>query len=140
MIAFHNSLIEVPEWGTANLIEILWLFSGLMALSFAGLRIRPLWIDYQLSKRLGYDDLRIIARGYLRREALRVVTAASIIFIGSYTCLVDSVVAGPARVTVGVLIITAALFVISLIVSVNSILDWRDRALTIEIVNRRKNE
>lgn len=136
MIAFHNSLIEIPEWGTITLIEVLWLASGLMALAFASLRIRPLWIDYELTKRLGDADLYIIARGYLRREALRIVTALAITFIGAYSVLTNPAFSGPARVSVGGLLVTASLFVVSLIVSMNSILDWHDRVRTMEIIRR----
>jgi len=137
MIAFHNSLIEIPEWGTINLIEVLWLASGLMALTFASLRIRPLWVDYELSKRVGDADLCIIARGYLRRETLRIVTALAITLIGVYSVLTDPAIPGPARVSVAGLLITVGLFVISLVVSINSILDWHDRVRTMEIVRRR---
>ena len=137
MIAFHHSLIEIPSWGRVTLIEVLWLASGIMALAFATLRIQPLWIDYQITKRLGKQDLCIIAFGYLRREILRIVTASSITFIGIYVCVTSPMIPGPARVSITGLIITACLFLISLIVSLNSILDWRDRNNTIEIVNRR---
>lgn len=137
MIAFHNSVIEIPSWQTVTLIEALWLASGLMALAFASLRIHPLWVDYELTKRLDQEDLCIIARGYLRREVLRIVTGAAITIIGVYAVSTNSLVPGPARVSVAGLLITASLFLISLIVSLNSILDWRDRANTIAIVLKR---
>jgi hypothetical protein len=133
---FSNTVIEIPQWGSATLIEILWLASGLMALSFSSLRIHALWVDYQLTMRLGHADLCIIARGYLRREVLRIVTALAITFIGVYSVLTDPLLPGPARISISGLLITASLFVISLIVSVNSVLDWHDRIRTMEIVRR----
>ena len=137
VIAFHNSLIDIPSWGRVTLIEILWLASGLMALTFASLRVKPLWVDYTITKHLDQQDLCIIAYGYLRREVLRIITASSITFIGIYVCVTTPVTPGPARVTVTGLILTACLFVISLIVSLNSVLDWRDRNNTIAIVTKR---
>lgn len=138
-IAFHNTLIEVPAWGSATLVEILWLASGLMALLFSSLRIRPLWLDYQVTKRLKQEDLCIIAFGYLRREILRIVTAIDIALIGLWYVANSSPIPGPAKLTIGGLLITVGLFIISLIVSVNSVLDWRDRNNTIEIVRKRRH-
>lgn len=140
MISFHNSLIEIPEWGSISLIEILWLASGMFALGVSSMRIMPLWSDYQLTKQLDHKDLCIIARGYLRREILRIVTALIITFIGVYTVVTYPAMPGPARVSVAGILITAGLFLISLIVSIQSILDWRDRAKTIEIVTLRRDE
>jgi hypothetical protein len=137
MIAFHNSLIEIPEWGRVSLVEVLWLASGIMALTFATLRLKPLWIDYQITKRLDHEDLCIISFGYLRREVLRIVSALSIVVVGVYTCATNSAVPGPSRISVTGLVITASLFIISLAVSAQSILDWRDRNKTIAIVTKR---
>jgi len=139
-MGFHNSLIEIPQWGRVTLVEVLWLASGLMALTFALLRLKPLWIDYQITKRLDQADLCVISFGYLRREALRIVTALSIVFIGVYTCATTSVIPGPAKVSLTGLIITSSLFIVSLSVSAQSILDWRDRNKTIAIVTKRHHE
>lgn len=136
--AFHQTIIEIPQWGRVTLIEALWLLSGLMALCFAVLRIRPLWDDYQSSKRVGEEDLCVIAFGYLRREALRVATALCITYVGVWVCLTKSIVPGPARISLSGLFLTIALFIISLIVSIQSIMDWRNRNKTIEIVTKRK--
>lgn len=141
MIGFHQTLIEIPRWKTVTLVEALWLASGIMAMTFASLRLKPLWYDYQISKRLGQDDLCIIAFGYLRREALRVATALSIIGTGIWTCTTDSARPGPAVTSISGLFLTASLLSISLIVSVQSVMDWNDRNKTIDIVLKRdKNE
>lgn len=120
-------LIEIPQWGTLNLIEAIWLFSGLVALGFALLRIRSLWGDYMATKKIGQDDLCIIARGYLRREAIRIAQAITIIGIGIYAGLDPPAIPGPARTSITGLVLTAALILVSALVSIQSLLDWRDR-------------
>lgn len=127
MIALHNHIIEIPSWGTLTLIEAIWLWSGLLALTFAGLRMSPLLDDYRLAGKTSERDLSVIARGYLRRELIRVAQACTIIAIGVYTALEPSSVPGPARTSVVGLVITAALILLSLLVSLQSYLDWRDR-------------
>lgn len=119
--------IEIPQWGNATIVELAWLASGLLALLFASLRLRPLSQDFHNARGSREHDLFIIARGYFRRELLRIVQAVAIISIGLYAAQEPPVVPGPARTTVTGLILTAVLIVVSLIISVQSILDWRDR-------------
>lgn len=120
-------LIEIPQWGTMTLVEAIWLFSGLLAFACASLRIHPLVNDYHVASVSGEKDLHIIARGYMRREFIRITQASFIIAIGAYSALQPSVLPGPARVSVTGLIITAGLIAISFLVSLQSVLDWRDR-------------
>ena len=121
------TLIEIPQWSTVNLIELVWLCSGALALVFALARLRPLSTDYTNARASGEPDLVIIARGYLRREIIRVGQAASIIGIGLYAALEPPAIPGPARVSITGLVITAALISIALLVALQSYLDWRDR-------------
>lgn len=131
-----TTLIEIPQWGTWTLIEALWLAAGVLALGVSSVRIRVLWWDYQDTRALGEDDLRLLARGYLRREIVRIATATDIIAIGLYVGLQAAPVPGPAYVTVGALVLTAGLIVVALLVSVQSILDWRDRRAIREAIRR----
>jgi hypothetical protein len=121
------TIIEIPQWGTVTLIETVWLASGLVAFVFAALRMRPLLADYRLAVEAGEDDVCIIARGYLRRETIRVAQAVCVISIGLYAAVDAPVVPGPARVSIVGLVITGVLITISLLVALQSFLDWRDR-------------
>lgn len=120
-------LIEIPSWGPATLIEIIWLASGILALVAAGLRIRPLFGDFLFARASRERDLYVLARGYFRREVIRIGQGLAIASIGVYTVQQPSLIPGPARTTVTGLVLTAVLIVISLLVTVQSVLDWRDR-------------
>ncbi len=121
------TLIEIPQWGNTNLVEALWLLSGLVAFGCAGLRLHPLVIDYHLASASGANDLHVIARGYMRREVIRLVQATFVIAIGAYAAHEPSVIPGPAKVSITGLILTVALISISFLVALQSVFDWRDR-------------
>lgn len=120
-------LVEIPSWGPATLIELVWLGSGVLALLVAGLRLRPLLHDYFVAYETHERDLYVIARGYFRRELIRIGQAVAIIAVGLYTAQEPQVLPGPARTSITGLVLTAVLLVISLLVTFQSVLDWRDR-------------
>lgn len=128
------TLIEIPQWGTWNLIEIIWFASGVIALLFSGIRMRPLWWDVRDAWHANEKDLFILARGYLRRELVRIAQALCVVGIGLYTGFDEPLVPGPAKVTITALVITGALILISLLISVQSALDWRNRQEVKDIV------
>lgn len=121
------TLIEVPSWGTMSLIEALWLGSGLTALVFALLRMRPLWDDMRNVRDLKEDDLCVIAKGYLRRELIRLAQATCVISVGLYSAAEPSAIPGPTRVSIVGLVITTVLITISALIALQSYLDWRNR-------------
>jgi hypothetical protein len=129
-------LIEIPSWSNATLVELIWLFSGILAFTIASMRLVPLVRDLNLAKLIGEDDLCVIARGYLRRETVRMAQASCIIGIGIYSSITAPGVPGPARTTVVGLVITAALILISLLVAFQSYLDWSDRKEVQRIIKR----
>lgn len=122
-----TTLIEIPQWGDWTLIEAIWFGAGLLALCVASLRVRALWLDYRYARALGAEDLHLLARGYLRREVLRIAQAVIVVSIGLYAGLQPPAIPGPARVSTVGLIITAGLIAIALLVAVQSSLDWHDR-------------
>lgn len=122
-----TTLIEIPQWHTFTIIEAIWLFSGLLALAISGFRLRPLLNDLAVARKTGERDLYVIARGYLRRELVRVGQALCIVGIGVYSASEPPAIPGPAVVSIVGLVITAVLLVISFLVSLQSYLDWRDR-------------
>lgn len=125
-------VITVPQWGTVTLIEAIWLASGLVAFALSLRRLPALLDDYRFAQMNQEDDLYVIARGYLRRELVRVLQAGAVISIGVYAAIQPSPVPGPAKITLVGLWLTATLISISVLVALQSYLDWRDR----EKVNR----
>ena len=121
-------LIEVPQWGNVTLIEAVWLCSGLLAFTLAILRLPLLWRDARAARRVREKDLYVLARGYLRRELVRIWQALTIIIIGFYASVQPPAIPGPARISVTGLILTGGLLALGLLVALQSFLDWRDRA------------
>lgn len=122
-----TTLIEIPEWETVTLIEAIWMSSGMIALFLTALRMPPLVRDSRNARELHERDLYVIARGYLRRELIRMTQALCVISIGVYAAVEPSAVPGPARISIVGLVITGVLIAISLLVALQSYLDWRDR-------------
>jgi hypothetical protein len=132
------TLIEIPQWGSATLIEVIWLLSGLLAFVFTNLRLPSLWHDYRDTTEMHEEDLCLIARGYLRREAIRLLQSICIVSIGLYSVSQDPATPGAARVSIAGLILTAGLIMVSLLVAAQSYLDWRDREDVRRIITRRE--
>lgn len=122
-----TTLIEIPQWGTTTLVEAVWLSFGLFALAVSGLRIRSLWGDYRDAIAIGEPDLYIIARGYLRREIIRITQSCCISSIGLYAAQAAPTVPGPAQISFVGLVLTGVLISVALLVALQSIFDWRDR-------------
>lgn len=130
------TLIEIPQWETINLIEAIWLGSGLLALSFAALRTPALLRDYRDALIANEPDICIIARGYLRREIIRIAQAICVVGIGTYAAQEPPLTPGPAQISVTGLVLTAVLILISLLVALQSFFDWRDRGDIRRIVGK----
>jgi hypothetical protein len=122
-----TTLIEIPQWSTVTLIEAVWLLAGVIAFAFAALRMRPLLDDFRRAVEAREDDVCIIARGYLRRELIRVAQSLCVISVGLYAAAEAPAVPGPARISIIGLVVTAVLIAISVLVALQSFLDWRDR-------------
>jgi phosphate/sulfate permease len=126
-MATHTILIEIPDWGPVTIIEAVWLLAGVFAFTFASLRLRPLLRDYGGAKETHEQDLYVIARGYIRRELVRLMQALCILSIGFYSAVTPQASPGPTRISLVGFGITVMLIVIAFLVSFQSYLDWRDR-------------
>jgi hypothetical protein len=129
-----STLIEVPQWENATLIEVIWLVSGLFALTLTLLRLPVLLRDYRYAQERGDGDLCVISRSYLRREIVRIAQAGAVIAIGVYAVLSPPLVPGPARISLVGLWLTGTLISISLLIGLQSFLDWRDREKVNKII------
>jgi len=124
-----TTLIRIPEWGSATILEIIWTLIGATTLAvvtwnFAGAKanlITPVDLEDSYER----DAAGVIRRGYLRREAVRFVTALMILSTG----ITGDVIHSPTSrfTTITGLWLTAAFFIIGLLNVVQSILDQRDR-------------
>lgn len=119
-------LIEVPAWGNVTLIEALWLSSGIFAVLFTMLHIRPLYDDYVGARLSGREELMLVATGYLRREVIRLLQGLCLTTIGVYAAVQPSPL-GRNVVTVTGLVLTGVLLTLAVLVTVQSVWDWRTR-------------
>lgn len=124
------TLIHVPAWGTVSIIEAVWLLSGVVAVVFTLLHLKPLWLDYVAARLVGEPVIVATAWSYFRREVIRFIQAAAILSVGVYAAVTE----GLPYVTPAALVFTVALFVISAAVSAQALLDWRTRKLIVDLL------
>lgn len=118
-----TTLIQIPSVGSASLVEIIWLTTGLAVVFFSASGIPEtirLW-----NTALSQDDalMQVLAGGYVRREAIRVVQGVVIAAIGVYGCLTGPAIPGPVVVSPVGLVLTCGLLLIGLTIAVQSVLD-----------------
>ncbi len=125
-----TTLITIPQWGTATLIEILWLVTGIIMVGVAGVYALPrVYGDYVITSRVPdafTPSAVIIAKGRIRRELIRIAQGVIVFCIGAYACLVPSPIPGPAIISLTGVILTVGLFMLGLLTAVQSVLDRRD--------------
>lgn len=119
----ETTLIEIPSWGPASLIEVIWLAIGLAVIVFSTLGIPEtlrLW-----KAAVSQDDsvMITIAGGYVRRETIRAATGLVIALIGVYGCIVGPPLPGPVVVSAVGLVLTCGLLLIGVLIAAQSVLD-----------------
>ena len=119
------TLIEVPTWGTMNLVEFLWLLAGAGAMFFPAIHLRPLYRDWLAAQIANLPIIQLVAAGYLRREIIRLLQGVCITAIGVYASVSDSPIGD--MVTVTALVITGVFLSLAALVTVQSIWDWKTR-------------
>ncbi len=122
-----GTLIEVPAWGTMTLIEAVWLASGLLALIVTGRHLFPLYDDWRVAKSTGRPVLEKVAWAYVRREIIRMAQGLCLVTVGAYAALQEQAIPGPAVVTITGLVLTVILLILALLISLQSVMDWRTR-------------
>ena len=130
---------EIPSWKTITLYEIIWILSGLIAITFTSLHLRPLYLDWNIARNSNRPALTAAAAGYLRREILRFGQGACILVIGVYAAAKAPALPGPVILSPVALVLTIVLVTLSLLVSIQSILDWRTRHIIQELILEGKN-
>lgn len=129
-VLMGTTLIEVPSWGTVSLIEALWTLSGVLMLAVSGWAFPKVLGDYVVTRRVPghYSDAReLLARGHVRREAIRIAQGVIVLGVGLFAVFTEPVTPGPVVTTPLGLVLTAGLFALALLTAAQSILDRRQR-------------
>ena len=123
-------IIRIPEWGSATILEIAWTAIGAMTLAivawnYAGAKAN-LRTPIDLNDEYEVEAASVIRRGYIRREAVRFFIAVVILSIG-ITGDYQPSLRRPSVTNLTGLVLTAGLFAIGLVTSVQSFFDGHDR-------------
>jgi hypothetical protein len=138
------SLIHVPYWGDATLLEILWLVAGSIAAIFTLLNIADSWKDHQLLKLirtdpsvhdLQYEMIRVSANGRIESQVSRLAIALLIVATGIVGVITPNPLHGGTTATG--LAVTVALVLIGAITAARSMLDYRQRNLLYDMATQR---
>lgn len=124
----------VPAWGDASLIELLWTATGLLTILVTGFYLAQVLRSFagvvqlaaETQPAVGVQVLVVLAWGYVRRELLRFTTGSLIFGVGVLAIATPSPT-GRSFVTPTGLVLTAALFLIALLTSAQSVLDGKQR-------------
>lgn len=142
-ILFGATLIEIPQWGDANLIEVVWLITGILMILVSLWALPKVIGDYFITQRIPghYTVARtLLARGHVRREVIRFAQGGIVTFIGVYAVLQPPPVPGPALVSPFALVLTAGLILLGALTAVQSVLDSRQRAIAEQILVRHNGD
>jgi hypothetical protein len=133
VVAAHRPphTVPLPQWGSANILEISWTMAGLVVLLVAV----PNYLEVRgtLATRLvrvpteNRPIATIIVGGYVRREVLRMFKGALMVVLGVVGMWQPNPT--PSLASYTGLVLTAGLFVLGLTVAAQSLLDRRDREL-----------
>ena len=124
------TLISIPQWGDATLIELLWFLTGVMMILISTVYSLPrVYGDYVLTTRVPgafTAGAVILAYGRIRREVVRIAQGFIVLTIGAWACLTPSPLPGPAVISLTGLVLTIGLFLLGLLTALQSVLDRRD--------------
>ena len=134
-----TTLVRVPAWGDITLIEAIWLAAGLLAMFVTIFHLGPLYDDWRVAKLTGRVVLAKVAWGYVRREIIRLAQGVCLTAIGMYAAFEPPAIPGPAVVSIVGIVLTCVLLALSLLVSLQSLLDWRTRDEVQRLIAQGKN-
>jgi hypothetical protein len=129
-----TTLIDVPHWGNATLMEVLWLISGAVAAYFTLLNVVDSWKDQRLLVAIRADRsvhdrhyrmIELSAQGRLSSQLSRMAIALLIVATGLVGIATPNPVHGKTSLTG--LTVTVALVAISALTATRSFLDLRQR-------------
>jgi hypothetical protein len=130
-----TTLIEIPSWGTASLIEIVWTLCGVAVIVFSVYGIPYTISLWRTAVQQGDEVMEILAGGYVRRESFRVIQGVLIAAIGVYGCVIGQPRPGPVVVSPVGLFLTCGLLLIGATIAAQSMLDRRQQRRTTELLD-----
>lgn len=131
-VLFGATLIEVPSWGSANLIEIIWTATGVGMIAISLYALPRVVGDYVIVKRIPghYSTARtLLARGHIRREMIRLIQGLIVFIVGIYAVIQPNITPGPVVVTPFALVLTVGILALGALSGLQSLLDQRQRTL-----------
>ena len=131
--------INIPAWGDATLIELVWLSAGLATLAFTLGHLRDLIDDWQVARDTHRPVLSQLAFDYVRRELTRLANGLIILGVGVWAITEPPALPGPARTTVTGLVVTAALVGLAFTSAISSWWDWDSREKVQRLIGQGKN-
>ena len=132
-------IIHLPEYKTVNLVEAVWMATGIFTVLFCARHIRPLLKDYNLARNLVKSDpakeyLLIVSFSYVRREVVRMFQGALIIGLGIYAMSLPSP-GGHAVITPVGIVVTGVLMLIGASAALQSWWDNNTRGHILRILD-----
>jgi hypothetical protein len=121
--------INIPTWGSASLIDFLWMMTGLSGFTFVAWGLKGSVSNMQLLADRHFEDphdrmaATLITRNYVIHDLLRLFSMNLIVILGIIALMQE----GPSYVTITGLAVTILLFCIAFIVGFHSYLDQRQR-------------
>ena len=119
---------------TISVLEVLYALVAVYGLVVTALNAWDAWGDYQfILQRTLNGGRRLVARGNIRRECLRMAQLASCLVIAIYAMTRPP--ATPGAHPLQLLIVPACLIVIEVTCTINSVSDRHDRIALISLLN-----
>lgn len=131
-----EALYEIPNIYNANVIELIWLLSGIVAMFFTLKHMRELFFDWNLEKSSNNKSLTKIAWGYCRREIIRFVQGLCITVIGIYSSITPPAFKGHDYISPIGIILTLVLVLLASLITTQSLMDWKTRNEVGELIKK----
>jgi hypothetical protein len=137
-LVFGATLIEIPSWGSANLIEIIWTATGVGMIAVSVWALPRVIGDWIIGRRIPghYSKARtLLARGHIRREIIRLAQGGIVLTIGIYAVVQPNPLPGPVVVSPFALVLTVGLLALGALTGLQSVLDSRQRTMAEHVLS-----
>lgn len=129
------TLIQIPQWGTVTLLELIWTAIGGATVLFVLCMLNVVFDGFRATEKGTVE--RMAAGAYVRREIVRLAQGGLILGVGLYSDLQPPLVPGPGFVTPAGLILISSLYLLAILVVIQSFGDWHGRNEIIRELRRK---